>query len=173
MTEYLVTGGSGSVGSHLVESLEADGIHLAVPRSSAYDLTRESEVADLFAAEAPRVVYHLAAEVGGIGANRANPGRYWYSNLMMGVNVLEQAWIAGVEKVVMVGTICSSPKFAPIPFTAGGRHRRKAHRLALPAPKGAPMTAPTASAGNHYAHSKAPDHADATSANGNITVQAS
>jgi GDP-L-fucose synthase len=116
MTDYLITGGSGFLGSHLVESLEADGMHVAVPRSNAFDLTHEAQVADLFAAETPRVVYHLAAEVGGIGANRANPGRYWYSNLMMGVNVLEQARIAGVEKVVMVGTICSYPKFAPIPF---------------------------------------------------------
>lgn len=116
MTEYLVTGGSGFLGSHLVESLEADGHAVAVPRRRDWDLTRETETAALFAAEQPRVVFHLAAEVGGIGANRANPGRYWYANLMMGANVLEQARVAGVEKVVMVGTICSYPKFAPIPF---------------------------------------------------------
>jgi GDP-L-fucose synthase len=112
----LVTGGAGFLGSHLVDLLRADGIEVVVPRSAQTDLTDTTAVADLFQAEHPDMVFHLAAEVGGIGANRDNPGRYWYANLMMGVNVLEQARIHGTEKVVMVGTICSYPKFAPIPF---------------------------------------------------------
>ncbi len=116
MTDYLVTGGSGFLGSHLVDSLEADGAEVHVPRRADHDLTDQAQTAELFARTKPRIVYHLAAEVGGIGANRMNPGRYWYANLMMGVNVLEQARIHDVEKVVMVGTICSYPKFAPVPF---------------------------------------------------------
>jgi GDP-L-fucose synthase len=112
----LVTGGAGFLGSHLVELLRADGIEVVVPRSAQTDLTDATAVAELFEAASPDLVFHLAAEVGGIGANRDNPGRYWYANLMMGVNVLEQARIHGTEKVVMVGTICSYPKFAPIPF---------------------------------------------------------
>ena len=112
----LVTGGAGFLGSHLVDKLRADGIEPIIPRSAQTDLTDAVAVAELFETERPELVFHLAAEVGGIGANRDNPGRYWYSNLMMGVNVLEQARIHGTEKVVMVGTICSYPKFAPIPF---------------------------------------------------------
>jgi GDP-L-fucose synthase len=112
----LVTGGAGFLGSHLVDLLRTDGIEVVVPRSAQTDLTATTAVAELFQAERPDLVFHLAAEVGGIGANRDNPGRYWYANLMMGVNVLEQARIHGTEKVVMVGTICSYPKFAPIPF---------------------------------------------------------
>jgi GDP-L-fucose synthase len=112
----LVTGGAGFLGSHLVDLLRAEGIEVVVPRSAQTDLTDTAAVAELFEAERPDLVFHLAAEVGGIGANRDNPGRYWYANLMMGVNVLEQARIHGTEKVVMVGTICSYPKFAPIPF---------------------------------------------------------
>ena len=112
----VVTGGSGFLGSHLVELLEADGHDVHIVRSKDTDLTDANAVAQLFEEHKPDRVFHLAAEVGGIGANRDNPGRYWYANLMMGVNVLEQARIHSTEKVVMVGTICSYPKFAPIPF---------------------------------------------------------
>ena len=112
----VVTGGSGFLGSHLVELLEADGHDVHIVRSADTDLTDATAVARLFEEQQPDRVYHLAAEVGGIGANRDNPGRYWYANLTMGVNILEQARIHATEKVVMVGTICSYPKFAPIPF---------------------------------------------------------
>ena len=112
----IVTGGAGFLGSHLVDLLRADGIEPIVPRRAEVDLTDTNQAAAFFEETKPTQVFHLAAEVGGIGANRDNPGRYWYANLMMGVNVLEQARIHGTEKVVMVGTICSYPKFAPIPF---------------------------------------------------------
>ena len=112
----IVTGGAGFLGSHLVDLLRADGIEPIVPRRADVDLTDTNAAAAFFEETKPTQVFHLAAEVGGIGANRDNPGRYWYANLMMGVNVLEQARIHGTEKVVMVGTICSYPKFAPIPF---------------------------------------------------------
>jgi GDP-L-fucose synthase len=112
----VVTGGSGFLGSHLVELLEADGHDVHIVRSKDTDLTDMQAVAELFEEQRPDRVYHLAAEVGGIGANRDNPGRYWYANLTMGVNILEQARIHSTEKLVMVGTICSYPKFAPIPF---------------------------------------------------------
>jgi GDP-L-fucose synthase len=112
----IVTGGAGFLGSHLVDLLRADGIEPIVPRRAEVDLTDTNEAAAFFEETKPTQVFHLAAEVGGIGANRDNPGRYWYANLMMGVNVLEQARIHGTEKIVMVGTICSYPKFAPIPF---------------------------------------------------------
>ncbi|HEY1565261.1 MAG TPA: GDP-L-fucose synthase [Gaiellaceae bacterium] len=112
----LVTGGGGFLGSHLVERLRADGIEPFVARRSDYDLTREADAARLFADAQPELVLHLAAEVGGIGANRANPGRYWYANLMMGAHVLEQARLHETRKVVTLGTICEYPKFAPLPF---------------------------------------------------------
>jgi GDP-L-fucose synthase len=112
----LVTGGGGFLGSHLVERLRADGHEPFVARRSEYDLTAADDVARLFADARPELVVHLAAEVGGIGANRANPGRYWYANLLMGVHVLEQSRVHGVRKLVLLGTICSYPKHAPIPF---------------------------------------------------------
>jgi GDP-L-fucose synthase len=112
----VVTGGSGFLGSHLVERLEAAGDEVVVPRSSDYDLRREADVERLFADARPEVVYHLAALAGGIGANRAQPGRFWYENLLMGAYVLEQSRVAGVAKVVTLGTICEYPKLAPVPF---------------------------------------------------------
>jgi GDP-L-fucose synthase len=112
----LVTGGGGFLGSHVVERLEAEGHEAFVPRRRDYDLTLAHDTERLFADARPELVLHLAAEVGGIGANRANPGRYWYANLMMGAHVLEQSRLHEVSKVVLLGTICAYPKFAPIPF---------------------------------------------------------
>ena len=112
----LVTGGGGFLGSHLVERLEADGHEVVAARSADYDLTSADDAARMFADAEPELVYHLAAEVGGIGANRANPGRFWFANLAMGVNVLEQARLAETPKVVISGTVCAYPKFAPVPF---------------------------------------------------------
>jgi GDP-L-fucose synthase len=112
----LVTGGGGFLGSHLVERLEIAGHDIVVPRRTDVDLTDMTQTAALFDDAAADLVFHLAAEVGGIGANRANPGRYWYANLMMGAHVLEQARLHGTRKLVMVGTVCSYPKFTPVPF---------------------------------------------------------
>jgi len=112
----LITGGGGFLGSHLVDRVRRDGIEPFVARRRDYDLTEGGDVIRLFETAQPDLVIHLAAEVGGIGANRANPGRYWYSNLMMGAHVLEQSRIAGARKVVLLGTICAYPKFAPVPF---------------------------------------------------------
>src|SRR6478609_4451424 len=112
----LVTGGGGFLGSHLVERLQAEGIEPFVARRRDYDLTREADAERLFADARPELVFHLAAEVGAIGANRASPGRYWYANLAMGANVLEQARVRGVGKTVLVGTICAYPKYVPVPF---------------------------------------------------------
>ena len=87
-----------------------------MPRSREYDLRREADIVRLLEAARPDVVIHLAAVVGGIGANRENPGRFFYDNLMMGVQLIEQARLRGVAKFVAVGTVCSYPKFAPVPF---------------------------------------------------------
>jgi GDP-L-fucose synthase len=112
----LVTGGAGFLGSHLVERLETEGHEVVVPRRRDYDLTRFGDAERLFADAKPELVFHLAAEVGGIGANRANPGRYWYANLMMGAHVLEQSRLHEVRKLVLAGTVCAYPKFTPVPF---------------------------------------------------------
>ena len=112
----LVTGGGGFVGSRLVEQLQADGHEVFTARRRDYDLTELDATTRLFDDARPELVFHLAAEVGGIGANRANPGRYWYANLMMGAHVLEQSRLHEIEKLVIAGTVCSYPKFTPVPF---------------------------------------------------------
>jgi GDP-L-fucose synthase len=116
MTRALVTGGGGFLGSHLVERLEQEGYDVTPVRRADYDLTSADDAARMFDDAEPELVFHLAAEVGGIGANRANPGRYWYANLMMGAHVLEQARRHETPKLVVVGTVCSYPKHAPTPF---------------------------------------------------------
>jgi len=112
----LVTGGGGFLGSHLVERLRTEGLDPFVARRQDYDLTAAADAERLFRDARPELVFHLAAEVGGIGANRATPGRYWFANLAMGANVLEQARLQGVGKTVLLGTICAYPKFTPVPF---------------------------------------------------------
>ena len=114
---FIVTGGAGFLGSHVTRKMRERGAqHLFVPKSSEYNLTREEAVVRLCRDARPDVVIHLAAVVGGIGANRENPGRFFYENLMMGAQLMEQARIFGVKKFVAVGTICSYPKFTPVPF---------------------------------------------------------
>jgi GDP-L-fucose synthase len=112
----LVTGGGGFLGSHLVERLEAAGHDVVVARSTEYDLTSMDDAERMFDDADAELVFHLAAEVGGIGANRANPGRYWFANLAMGANVLEQARLHETRKLVIAGTVCAYPKFASVPF---------------------------------------------------------
>jgi GDP-L-fucose synthase len=114
---FVVTGGGGFLGRHVVRALEARGCRsVIVPRRAQDDLTREANIERLLAGARPDVVIHLAAEVGGIGANLANPGRFFYENLVMGVMMMEHARRVEVEKFVGVGTVCAYPKHTPVPF---------------------------------------------------------
>lgn len=113
----VVTGGAGFLGRWVCRALEVyRPAHIFVPRSADYDLRKQTEITRLFNDSQPTVVIHLAAVVGGIGANQKNPGRYFYDNAVMGIELMEQARCYGVRKFVAVGSICSYPKFTPIPF---------------------------------------------------------
>jgi GDP-L-fucose synthase len=116
-SKILVTGGAGFLGRHVVAELERRGAKdVFVPRSRDYDLVQREAVHRLLERVAPDVVIHLAAVVGGIGANRRHPGRFFYENLMMGAQLVEESRRCGVGKFVAIGTVCSYPKFAPVPF---------------------------------------------------------
>ncbi len=114
----VVTGGAGFLGRFVVEGLKQyPGVQVTVPRSSEYDLVKEANVKRLLTAADPDLVIHLAAVVGGIGHNQKNPGRFFYDNLMMGVQLIEQSRLHGVKKFVAIGTVCAYPKFTPTPFS--------------------------------------------------------
>jgi GDP-L-fucose synthase len=113
----LVTGGAGFLGAHVVERLRSfDPAEIVVPRSRDVDLTDRQATRRLIESARPDLIFHLAARVGGIGANRRHPGTFFHDNMAMGVNVLDEARRAAVPKVLVTGTICAYPKFAPVPF---------------------------------------------------------
>ena len=115
--KIMVTGGAGFLGSEVVKKLAQRGCReVFVPRSKEYDLRQLDAVRRAILDGAPDVIIHLAARVGGIGANRMHPAEYFYENLMMGVQLLHEAWRSGVSKFVAIGTVCAYPKFTPVPF---------------------------------------------------------
>ena len=112
-----VTGGAGFLGTHLIRKLRENGARdIFIPQYPDYDLVKGEDIDRLLADAHPDVIIHLAAHVGGIGANREKPAEFFYDNLMMGVQLIHKAWQRGVEKFVAIGTICAYPKFTPIPF---------------------------------------------------------
>ena len=114
----VVTGGGGFLGHRVMAQLQAHGYtDIVAPRKAEYDLRREADIVRLLETYRPTTVIHMAAVVGGIGANRAHPGQFFYENLMMGVQLVEQARLFGVDKFVAIGTVCAYPKFTPVPFS--------------------------------------------------------
>lgn len=114
----VVTGGAGFLGAHVVDKLKSRGCErIFVPRSREYDLREKPAVVRLLAETRPDVIVHLAAVVGGIGANLKHPGNFFFDNAMMGLHLMEQSRQYGIEKFVAIGTICAYPKFTPIPFS--------------------------------------------------------
>ena len=120
LTERIVlTGGAGFLGKHLQQELRGRGVppeNIRVPLIEEYDLTHEDDVVRIYQEMRPTIVIHLAAQVGGIGANRENPGRFFFANMAMGLHLIEQARLHGIKKFVQIGTICAYPKFTPVPF---------------------------------------------------------
>ncbi len=113
----VITGGAGFLGRYVIEGLQRRGCRrIEVPRIEDYDLVNPADIARMYDQMRPDVVIHLAAVVGGIGANRERPGEFFYKNLMMGVQLIEQARLRGIEKFVAIGTVCAYPKFTPVPF---------------------------------------------------------
>ena len=112
----LVTGGNGFLGKRVVSMLEEQGATVSAPRSREYDLRDRAAIRECLSAFGPDMVIHLAAVVGGIGANSKNPARFFYDNAIMGIELMDQSWRMGVAKFVQIGTVCSYPKFTPAPF---------------------------------------------------------
>src|SRR5580704_17182146 len=113
----VITGGAGFLGQVVAEQLTARGYgNLLIPRRKDFELTHEADAQRLYTEFRPNVVMHLAAEVGGIGANRDNPGRFFFANLAMGMHLMEQARINKIKKFIQIGSICAYPKYTPVPF---------------------------------------------------------